>query len=69
MVDFLELKEETEYEIHVNAKHYYIGLFKKYVGGLAYFENVKAVFPEGMIPYYQGQYFDKSRVYSTVSVK
>jgi hypothetical protein len=69
MVEFLELKEGTEYEVHVNAKHYYIGMFKKYVDDLAYFENVKAVFPEVTMPYFQGQYFDNSRVYSTVSVK
>jgi hypothetical protein len=68
MVEFLELKEGTEYEVHVNAKHY-IGMFKKYVDELAYFVNLKAVFPEVTIAYFQGQYFDNSRVYSTVSVK
>ena len=69
MVEFLELKKGTDYEVHVNAKHYYIGTFTDYVDELAYFINLKAVFPEGTMPYFQGQYFDKSRVYSTVSVE
>ena len=65
-IAFEELKEDTIYEIHVGAKHYYHGTFKKRVDHLAYFDPLYAIFPEGKVSYAQGQYFNDHRIYKKI---
>jgi hypothetical protein len=64
-IDFNDLIQNKSYFIHVGLPHYYRGTFRASANEIGYFENVVAIFPEGEVILFQGQYFASTRLFFT----